>query len=303
MSKMSPMDMLNNIRKKAKLDDINDFSKSIAIRLKAGKIKLQLVALDSDHLFRSRTQHMIPTIPNEDDKNEKWLIADCKGDSCPICTAATAFKNSGITLEEVNGAYNPKYPYKSLRAVFTQPEHYLLCARVLADNADDGSYLPKDAELGSTHLIQFSRMALNNLMSAYEDFMDDFDGDEDEEVPPLFAVFDGKNTAKSLTITCRVTMQPYSCNFAFNKIAEITLNDVDSDKLKLLAEVKEVPEEHYEKCVKRIKAIQNYFVAPFTEMEDLDSAKITASKTVAAKGTEKPSFDTEDDELNIDDLL
>ena len=90
-------------------------------------------------------------------------------------------------------------------------------------------------------------MALNNLMSAYEDFMDDFDGDEDEEVPPLFAVFDGENTAKSLTITCRVTMQPYSCNFAFNKIAEITLNDVDSDKLKLLAEIKEVPEEHYEK--------------------------------------------------------
>lgn len=143
-TKMSPMDMLNAVRDKAKLSD-SDFSKSIAIKLKPGKIKFQLIAADCEHLFRPRTQHMIPTIPDEVDPNEKWLVADCKGEGCPVCIAANAFKKSGVTtVEEVNRIYNVKFPYKNLHALFTQPEHYLLCARVLVDQADDGSYLPKN---------------------------------------------------------------------------------------------------------------------------------------------------------------
>lgn len=295
MAKLSPLDMLNKVREKAKLDETTDFSKSVAIRLKAGKIKFQLLAKDSEHLFRPRTQHLIPTIPHEDDKNEKWLIADCKGQGCPICTAVTAFKQSGVSLDEVNEEYNPKYEYKNLKSVFTQPEHYLLCAKILADQADDGTYLPKDAELGSTHLIQFTRTALNNLMSAYEDFIDD---NEDEEVPPLFAIFDDEDTAKSLTITCRVTNQPYSCTFSFNKTADVNTSDVDEDKIKLLEEVPEVPEDHYNKCVKRIKQIQNYFVKPKESMDNVtfvggDSKDVT---------TDSKSSDVIDD-FDINEFL
>lgn len=306
--KLSPMDILNNVRNKAKLDN-NDFSKSIAIRLKPGKIKFQLIAADSDYLFRPRTQHMIPTVPHEEDKNEKWMIADCKGTGCPICAAAESFKKSGVELDDVNEAYNPKFPYKTLRAVFTQPEHYLLCAKVLADNADDGNYLPKDSEIGSTHLIQFPRTALNNLMSAYEDAMDDA---EDEEVPPLFAIFEDDNKASSLTITCRVTNQPYSCTFSFGKVVEVEKKDIDEEKLKLLVEAPEVPEEHYAKCVKRIKDIQNYFVKPtastsYADESDEDDGELPFSmgdEDEKSKTTSSSSKnETEDSEFDINSLL
>lgn len=295
--KMNAMEMLNNIRNKAKLDN-NDFTKSNAIRLRAGKIKLQLIALDDEHLFRPRTQHMIPTIPHEDDKSEKWMIADCKGEGCPVCAAVDAFKHSGVELDAINEEYNPKYAYKSLRSVFTQPEHFLLCAKILADQADDGSYLPKDAELGSTHLVQFNRTALNNLMSAYEDYMDDLELGEDEEVPSLFAIFNGEDKAKSLTISCRIANQPYSCTFAFNKVAEIKKSEVDEDKLKLLEEYPQVPEEHYEKCIKRIKDIQNYFIQ--SDKNDGDDSDLPWSNKNSSKSS---NVDGDDADFDIEDML
>lgn len=304
-TKKNPMDILNGIREKAKLNN-DDFSKSVAIRLKPGKIKFQLIAKDDEHLFRPRTQHMIPTVPDEDDKNEKWLICDCKGEGCPVCAAATAFKNAGVELDDVNAAYNPKYPYKSLRSLFTQNEHYLLLAKVLADQADDGNYLPKDAEIGSYHLLQFPRTALNNLMSAYEDALDDADG---EEVPPLFAIFNGDKTAESVTITARITNQPYSCTFSFNKPAEVNIKDVDAERMDLLENTPEVPEEHYEKCVKRIKQIQNYFVKPANKrvIEDEDTGELPFNMTDGVKTPKKltpPVVDkADDDDLDIDDLL
>lgn len=295
MTKLTPMEILNKVKEKAKLNN-EDFSKSVAIRLKPGKIKFQLIAKDDEHLFRPRTQHMIPTIPNEDDKNEKWLIADCKGELCPICTAATAFKNSGIELDTVNEAYNPKYPYRSLRSIFTQSEHYLLFAKILADQADDGNYLPKDSEIGSTHLIQFPKTALNGLMSAYEDLLEDAEENIDE-MPSLFAIFNGEDKAKSLTITARVTNQPYSCNFSFGKVAEVNINDVDTEKMDLLENPKVVPEEHYDKCVKRIKNIQNYFVG--AENKDREQP------VIETKITNELSADIvdDDDDLNLDDIL
>ena len=300
-TKKNPMDILNGIREKAKLNN-DDFSKSVAIRLKPGKIKFQLIAKDDEHLFRPRTQHMIPTVPDEDDKNEKWLICDCKGEGCPVCVAAAAFKNAGVELDDVNAAYNPKYPYKSLRSLFTQNEHYLLFAKILADQADDGNYLPKDAEIGSYHLLQFPRTALNNLMSAYEDALDDADG---EEIPPLFAIFNGDKTAESVTITARITNQPYSCTFSFNKPAEVNIKDVDAERMDLLENIPEVPEEHYEKCVKRIKQIQNYFVKPANKrvIEDEDDGELPFNVKTPKKLSPPIAEKTEDDDLDIDDLL
>lgn len=302
-TKKNPMDILNGIREKAKLNN-DDFSKSVAIRLKPGKIKFQLIAKDDEHLFRPRTQHMIPTVPDEDDKNEKWLICDCKGEGCPVCTAAAAFKNVGVELDDINEAYNPKYPYKSLRSLFTQNEHYLLLAKVLADQADDGNYLPKDAEIGSYHLLQFPRTALNNLMSAYEDALDDADG---EEIPPLFAIFNGDKTAESVTITARITNQPYSCTFSFNKPAEVNIKDVDAERMDLLENAPEVPEEHYEKCVKRIKQIQNYFIKPkgraVIEDEDDDNLPFNLGDSEVKKPKKLTPAKDDDDDLDIDDLL
>ena len=301
--RMSPTEMLNSVRSKAKLGD-NDFSKSIAIRLKPGKIKFQLVAADCEHLFKPRVQHMIPTVPGEDDPNEKWMIADCKREDCPVCKAANAFKKSGVaSLDDINNAYNMKYPYRSIGALFTQPEHYLLCAKVLADQADDGSYLPKDSEIGSTHLIQFPRTALNNLMSAYEDYIEDNDSDAD-----LFAILDDETEeAKSLQITCRVTNQPYSCTFAFNKVAKISKEDIDEEKLELLTTDKEVPEEHYENCVKRIRKIQNYFSGNQMREEEADRNKLIddiTEDTPFDLDDEKPAKNkVEDDDLDISDML
>lgn len=296
-NKMSPQDILNKVREKANLDS-NAFQKASTINLKAGKIKLQLLAKDSEHLFRSRTQHVIPTIPNEEDKNETWLVADCKGDDCPVCKVAKEFKNTDITLDEINNEYNPKYPYAYIKNVFTQPEHYILCARVLSDQADDGTYLPKDAEIGSTQLIKFNKTALNNLMAAYEDYLDDLD-EEAENAPPLFAIFDGESSVESLTVTCRITNQPYSCQVAINKPMKVDISDCDEEKLNLLDEnnVPEVPAEHYEKCVTRIKNIQNYFLKKYHKLntENFDDVEFTESET-------KESYE-DDDDLNLDDLL
>lgn len=289
--KLSPTEMLNAVRSKANLGEQTDYSKSAAIRLKAGKIKFQLIAADCEHLFKSRVQHVIPPVPGEDNPNEKWLVADCVRENCPICKAANVFKKSNVTtLEEINNTFNMKYPYRSISALFTQPEHYLLLAKVLSDQADDGSYLPKESEIGSTHLIQFPRTALNNLMSAYEDYLEDH---EDEENEDLFAIFDdGKIKAKSLQVTCRVTNQPYSCTFAFGKLLEIDKADVDSDKLDILAseEVK-VSDEHYNKLIKRIKDMQNYFSGNAIK-EEIE--EITEDIPFGLKEEKKDDFSIED---------
>ena len=85
-----PLELLNKIKDTAKLEKTE---KTDVIKFnKAGKIKFQLLALDSDYLFKSRTQHFIPTIPNEEDKNEKMLVSDCIGYGCPICEASTDFR-------------------------------------------------------------------------------------------------------------------------------------------------------------------------------------------------------------------
>lgn len=259
--KMSPQEILDKIRSKAKLES-KEYEKSIAIKMnKSGKIRMQLLALDSDHLFKSRIQHFIPTLPDNEDPNEKIMVVDCQGDNCPICDAAMSFKNSGVTVEEINSAYKPKYPYQKVRNVFTQPEHFLLCARVLADQADEGTYLPKEESIGSTQLIQLSKTALTNLMSTYEDFVDDYDG-EPEDLPSLFAIFeDGVKEAKSLTVTLRVTTQPmWSYNFTINKATDIKIEDVDVEKLKLLQETLKPTDDYMEKAINRIHQIQSYFV-------------------------------------------
>lgn len=258
---LSPKEMLDKIRSSAKLDE-NEYGNQIAIKFnKPGRVKLQLLALDSEHLFKARTQHFIPTLPNNDDPNEKIMVVDCKGEGCPVCAAATAFKNSGIKVEDVNAAYNPRYPYPKLRNVFTQPEHFLLCARILADQAEDGKYLPKDAELGSTQLIQLSKSALNSLMSSYEDFITDYD-DDIEELPPLFGIFeDGADKVKSFTVNLRIQVSgSWSYLFTLGKAVEVSFEDVDKDKLKLLEEMKEPTDDYVEKAVKRIHDIQNYFI-------------------------------------------
>lgn len=286
--RMSPRDILNKVRNSAKLDETN-FTSTNVIRLKPGKIKMQLVTDDVDFLFRARTQHVIPTVPNEDDSKEKWLVCDCQGNKCPICKAADAFKASGVTVDEVNETYNPKYKYKNLRSVFTQNEHYLICAKILEDRADDGTYLPKDSELGSYHLVQFNKMALNSLMSSYEDFLDDLDEDAESE-PSLFAIFSGDDEnekVSSLIVTCRITSQPYSYSFSFSKSAELTFSEVDKTTLKSLHEAITPTEEHINKCVDRIKKIENYFVK--NTNIDVDA--------------EDDVLDDNDLDLNIDDIL
>ena len=303
---MTPTEMINKIRSSANLDNNNDFSKSIAVKLKSGKIGFQLIAPSEDNMFRARTQHIIPTVPNEDDKNEKWIIADCKGEGCPVCMAVNAFKQTDISVDDINSAYMPKYPYKNIKSVFTQPEHFLLFAKITTDQADNGDYLPKNAELGSTHLIQFPRTALSGLIDAYADYKETND-DSDEDTPPLVAIFDkNSDTAQSLSIICRVTNQPYSVNFTFGKVKEIKRSEIDEDKMKLLIEAPEVPAEHYEKCVKRIEKIKNYFLkiptASVNTVTDMDDSDLPFSLGDTPSVKEESTKDSEDD-FNIDDLL
>lgn len=296
MSKLSPMELLNQVRAKAKLDT-KEFEKSIAIKMnKPGKIKLQLLALDSEHLFKSRTQHFIQKLPDTDDPNEKIMVVDCQGENCPICDAAQAFKNSGVTLEQINTAYPSKYPYPKLRNFLTQPEHFLLGVRVLADNAEEGTYLPKDESLGSTQLLQLSKSALSSLMSAYEDFLDEYD-DDVEKLPPLFGVFeDNKESVKSLTVNLRVQVQgSWSYIFSFGKAVEVNKSDVDFDKLKLLNETVKPTDDYMENAVKRIHDIQNYFVGN-------NKSLLTENENNSSIKTDIDSLVDDDDDFNIDTL-
>lgn len=296
---MSPMDMLNSIRSKAKLEEL-DYGNIIAIKLnKPGKIKMQLLALDSENLFKPRTQHFIQNVPDNDDPNEKVMVIDCQGKNCPICSAANAFKASGITVDMLNEAYKSKYPYRNLRSFLTMPEHFIVYAKIIQDSAEEGKYLPKDAELGSAHFVQLSRSALNSLMESYEDFIDDaLDNDEDiDSMPPLFGVFeDGAKEVSSLVVNCRVSVQPYSYNFSFGKASKTSLDDIDMDKLEKLSDGPLAPTDDYlEKALQRIKNIQNYFVGgpqattkdKFSMIEDED---------------DDLGINSSDDEFDIDSL-
>lgn len=296
MAKQSPMEMLNKIRSKANLDE-NNFSNQVAIKLnKEGKIRFQLLALSSDNLFMPRTQHFIPKVPNVDDSKQKIIVCNCLGENCPICNASMSFRNSGVTLDEVNDVYTPKYPYRSLRSVFTQPEHFILGAKILLDSPDEGSYLPKDAEIGSTQLIQFSRSALNSLLQAYEDYTDDLNIEDENEMPSLFSIFeDGNKTAKSFIISCRIQTSPYSYAFTFGKVNEISIEEVDTEKLKALSELDRPNEEYLQSAVTRIKDITNYFVTPSYSNSSADN--ITSTNNSKSK-TESDDFN----DLNLDDL-
>lgn len=291
---MSPMDMLNSIRSKAKLEEV-DYGNIIAIKLnKPGKIKMQLLALDSENLFKSRTQHFIQTVPDNDDPNEKIMVVDCQGENCPICSAANAFKASGITVDMLNAAYKSKYPYRNLRSFLTMPEHFIVYAKIIQDSAEEGKYLPKDAELGSSHFVQLSKSALNSLMEAYEDFIDDCDEDIDD-MPPLFGIFeDEAKEVSSLTVNCRISIQPYSYNFSFGKASKTSLDEVDVDKLKKLSEGPLIPTDDYiEKALHRIKDIQNYFVG---------GPQATAEDKFSMIEDDDDINSSTDDEFDIDSL-
>lgn len=259
---MSPREMMDKIRNKAKLDNL-DYGSIIAVKLnKPGRIKMQLLALNPEDLFKSRTQHFIQTLPGETDPNEKIIVVDCQGKDCPVCQAAAAFRASGIDDEMLNAAYKPKYPYRSAYQFLTQPEHYILCAKILLDGAEEGKYLLKDMKENEVQYIQFTKTALNSLMGAYEDFLEDSDEDEDS-LPPLFGIFEnGAESVTSLTVNCRVATQPFGYSFTFGKAITTTAEEVSMGKLGKLSEGPLVPTEGYmEKALARIKSIQNYFVS------------------------------------------
>lgn len=304
----SPKDILNSIRAKAKLNTDADFSKQVAIKLnKEGKLKLQLLAPDSEHLFVSRTQHFIPKIPYSDDANQKGIVCDCLGEGCPVCSAVTSFIHSGIELSTVNDVYKNKYEYRTLKSVFTQPEHFLVAARVLRDQTDgDVSFLPKDEEVGSIQLIQFSKSALNSLMQSYEDFLEDMSDtlnvDDENNLAPLFGtVSDAENgIIKSLTVNLRVNVTPYAYTFSFGSGIEVDTKTVSSsEKIELLKEGLQKPAEDYiERAVKRVKDI----TAAFTG-KSIESTSNTANSNELpfTIGVENTTSSKDDDfELDID---
>lgn len=293
MSKMSPMDLLNKVRSSANLTTPTT-EKSIAIKLnKAGKLKFQLIALSEDYLFRARTQHAIATLPDNEDTNTKMIVIDCQGKDCPVCLAAQQFKNSGVTVEALNEAYKPKFPYTKVRNFLTGSEHFLVGVRVLTDNADEGTYLPKEEEIGSTQLLQLSKAAFNSLMSAYEDFIEDNE-DEMDELPPLFGIVDDKSDiVESLTVSVRIATQPWSYSFTFGKATKVNKTDLNIDKLKLIEDAPVPSEDYIEKAVTRIKELQNWF----TGMDVMASENKKESK--------KTNLDdvVDDDDLDLGDIL
>lgn len=291
---MSPLDLLNKVRNSANLGT-NTTEKSIAVKLnKAGKLKFQLLAPNEEFLFRARTQHAISTLPDNEDANVKMIVVDCQGKDCPVCLAAQQFKNSGVTTDMLNEAYKPKFPYTKVRNFLTGSEHFLVGVKILADNADEGTYLPKEEELGSTQLLQLSKAAFNSLMSAYEDFIEDNE-DDMEDLPPLFGIVeDSENTVDSLTVSVRVATQPWSYNFSFGKAAKTEKSDINMDKLKLIEEAPKPSEDYLQKAVDRIKELQNWFTGV---------SNIMSSAKTETKSADKLDKIVDDDDVSLDDLL
>lgn len=298
--KQNPLDILNKIKNVANLK--NEYAKTIGIKLnKPGKIRFQLIAPDVEHLFKARTQHFIQPLPNNE-SNENVLVVDCQGENCPICEVANSFRKSGITVEQINDAYNPRYPYPKLRNFLTQPEHFLVAARVLLDNADEGNYLPKDAEIGSTQILQLSRTAFNNLMTSYEDFLSDYD-DDIEELPPLFGIVDDskeEGVLNSLSITLRISVQgAWSYNFSFGKGVSVKIEDVDSEKLGVISsDTFKVTEDYMEKAIKRIESIKNYII----NGNNWNSDEIIHNDTPKSNVVEKAKQRIAQQQLNKEDI-
>lgn len=305
---LSPMDVLNNIRSKAKLED--NFEKQVVMRLnKEGKLKLQLLAPDQDHLFKARTQHFIPTLPGEEDPNEKGIVINCLGSDCPVCEALNTLRHSNVTVDALNEAYNPKYPYTKLRSAFTYPEHFLIAARVIEDG---NKFLPKDENLGDVQIVQFSRSALNSLLHAYEDMLDDNEDDYDS-LPPLFGITENNDTVKSLMVTLRIQTQPWSYSFTFNtKGVECDLTEVNkTERLEQITNDTMPNEDYVEKAVSRVNEIKNYFnnqgsVKSTGVSSTMNSRPHSQEKSDSKSSTEEPSIDdildTDLDDFDIDSL-
>lgn len=304
--KQNPLDILNKIKNVANLK--NEYAKTIGIKLnKPGKIRFQLVAPDVEHLFKTRTQHFIQPLPNNE-SNENILVVDCQGENCPICEAANSFRKSGITVEQINDAYNPRYPYSKLRNFLTQPEHFLVAARVLLDNADEGNFLPKDAEIGSTQILQLSRTAFNNLMTSYEDFLSDYD-DDIEELPPLFGIVDDckeEGVLTSLSITLRISVQgAWSYTFSFGKGVSVKIEDVDSEKLNVISsDIFKVSEDYMKKAIKRIESIKNYIISGNNwNDDDDDEISEDISKNNVVERAKQRVMQQQSNKEDIDNIL
>ena len=301
---LSPMDVLNNIRNKVKLED--NFEKQVIMRLnKEGKIKLQLLAPDQDHLFKARTQHFIPTLPGEEDPNEKGIVINCMGSDCPVCNALSTLKYSNVTVEALNDAYSPKYPYTKLRSAFTYPEHFLIAARVIEDG---NKFLPKDESFDDVQIVQFSRSALNSLLHAYEDMLEDNE-DALDSLPPLFGIVNDSNndTVKSLIVTLRIQTQPWSYSFTFNtKGVECDLTEINkTERLEQITSDTTPNEDYVEKAVSRINEIKNYF----NNQNSVKSTNVVSAPNTKVSNSEpvkEPSIDdiidTDLDDFDIDSL-
>lgn len=299
---LSPIDVLNNIRSKVKLED--SFEKQVVMRLnKEGKIKLQLLAPDQDHLFKARTQHFIPTLPGEEDPNEKSIVINCMGSNCPICNALSTLKYSNVTVEALNDAYSPKYPYTKLRSAFTYPEHFLIAARVIEDG---NKFLPKDESFDDVQIVQFSRSALNSLLHAYEDMLEDNE-DALDSLPPLFGIVNDNNnyTVKSLIVTLRIQTQPWSYSFTFNtKGVECDLTEINkTERLEQITSDTTPNEDYVEKAVSRINEIKNYFnnSVKSTNVVSAPNTKVSNSEPIKEPSIDD-IIDTDLDDFDIDSL-
>lgn len=325
---LTPQEMLNKVRKMANLDDNAAIGPSIVKLNKPGRLKLQLLAPDSDNLFIKRVMHSIQVVPESE--NQNIIMIPCQGINCPICEAANSFRKSGITVEELNNVYKSKYPYRNVRSFLTQPEHFILAARVLEDNADEGYYLPKDSEVGDIQLLQFSKSAINSLMTSYSDLIMDNINDTDDDmanyVPPLFGTFEdiaSDNKIKSLSISLRIQVQgSWSYLFTFgNKAAEIDVKDIDESKIKIIKDGFMPPTDDYIKsAVDRIHAIKNYFLnnsysnndnlvvngpsfpTKFSTSDNIKSGDIVTSENIV---TSKNTMENKDimDDFNLDDII
>ena len=236
MAILTPNEIISKVKSTANLRDSEEPQVNIIKINKPGKLKFQIIAPTVDVLFKPRTLHFIQPLPDNDDPNEKVLCVECQKENCPICTAFNVFKNSGITVDEINAAYpQNKYPYTKIKSFITMQEHYLLVVRVLADQAEDGYYLPKDEEIGSTQILQLSKTALNSLMTSYQDYIDDLvDSDVNTETGDysLFGIYDNdSDVINSLSINLRVTTSgQWQYIFTFNKAVEVNKKDIDVSK-------------------------------------------------------------------------
>ena len=281
MSNLNPYDVINKVKSVANLEESESMIPSVVKVNKSGKLKFQIVAPNVNCLFRPRVQHFIQTLPDSDDPNESIIYAECSKNNCPICAAVDTFKNCDITPEDINAAYSLKYPIKKVKSFFTSSEHYLLCIKVLSDQADDGYYLPKDEELGSFQILQLSRTALNSLMASYQDYIEDA-SDSGINVNSgdysLFGLLDDDNDPiKSLVVSLRVqTNGQWQYIFSFNSSASIDKNSIDQDKIKFIQEIPEYPDDYLQKAINQINKIKNYFI----------------DKSEIASGISKPKNDT-----------